>query len=160
MAQDLLIDLSNLDLGSVVLDQEGIRALIRQRYEMEQLNAILWFDRELRLLVGRKDVRSDEFWVRGHIPGRPLFPGALMIEAAAQLSSVGYRLFSPEEDARFVGFGGVDDVKFRRAIAPPATLLLLGKCVELRNRRVIFLTQGVEDGKLAFSATIVGMPIV
>ena len=27
---------------------------------------------------------------RGHIPGRPLFPGVLMIEAAAQLSSYVY----------------------------------------------------------------------
>ncbi|MEK7848050.1 MAG: acyl-CoA dehydrogenase family protein, partial [Chloroflexota bacterium] len=38
-------------------------------------------------VLGYKDVTESEFWVRGHIPGRPLMPGVIQIEAAAQLLS-------------------------------------------------------------------------
>jgi len=33
-------------------------------------------------------VRGDEPFLRGHMPGEPMFPGVLLIEAAAQLSGV------------------------------------------------------------------------
>jgi 3-hydroxymyristoyl/3-hydroxydecanoyl-(acyl carrier protein) dehydratase len=33
-------------------------------------------------------VRGDEPFLRGHFPGQPIFPGVLLIEAAAQLAGV------------------------------------------------------------------------
>ena len=38
--------------------------------------------------IGQYTVRGDEPFLRGHFPGQPLFPGALLIEAAAQLAGV------------------------------------------------------------------------
>jgi 3-hydroxyacyl-[acyl-carrier-protein] dehydratase len=38
--------------------------------------------------VGEYTVRGDEPFLRGHFPGQPLFPGVLLIEAAAQLAGV------------------------------------------------------------------------
>src|ERR1700710_195987 len=87
MPPQLLYALAGIDLDGILSDQEGIRAVNPQRGDMEQLNAIVYGDKEKGHIIGYKDVRADEFWVPGHIPGNPLLPGVLMLEAGAQLAS-------------------------------------------------------------------------
>ena len=87
MPPQLLFDISTIDLNHVAYDQEAIREANPQRGDMEHLNAIVYAEPSLGRVIGYKDVRDDEFWVPGHIPGRPLLPGVIMIEAAAQMAS-------------------------------------------------------------------------
>ena len=82
-----LVDPAAIDTSRVLVDREGIGRCNPQRFEMEQLTAIVHLDLENKLVIGYKDVKPDEFWVRGHMPDYPLMPGVLICEAAAQLSS-------------------------------------------------------------------------
>ncbi|MGQ3686049.1 MAG: 3-hydroxyacyl-ACP dehydratase FabZ family protein [Candidatus Loosdrechtia sp.] len=157
MPQDIFIDVSTLDFNNPIKDINAIRTVIPHRYEMEQLCGILMFDIDQRIIVGYKDVTDKEFWVRGHIPGRPLMPGVMMLEAAAQLCTYYYK--QTTKDDRFLGFGGIDDVKFRGKVVPGDKLILIAKNKELRSRRAVFDTQGVVNGKLVFEGIIIGMVV-
>ncbi len=157
MPPKLLANLDALDLDHVAYDLDAIRETVPQRYEMEQLTAIHHFDRENQVVVGSRDVGLNEWWARGHIPGRPIFPGVLTIEAAAQLATWLHQAVSGER--KFFGFGGVDQVRFRGAITPGDRVILLSKIREIKSRKGLFDCQAVVDGKLVFQALITGMAL-
>src|SRR2546428_6872954 len=146
MPPQLLYDVSGIALDRVLYDQEAIRECNPQRGHMEHLNAIVYAIPELGRIIGFKDVRADEFWVEGHIPGRPLLPGVLMIEAGAQLASFYTKKFIGWKG--FIGFAGVDGVKFRQQVVPPAKLYVLGQKIWERHRRISCQVQGILSGAL------------
>lgn len=157
MPPTLLCDLDEIDLEDVEADPEDIRRMNPQRHEMEQLDGILHYDPDEEVVVGYKDVEENEFWERGHIPGNPLLPGVLMCEAAAQLCSYYYGRNQGAD--QFLGFAGMQDVKFRAPVTPGQKLILIAKNTEMRSRRATFDTQGVVDGRVVFQAEITGMPM-
>ena len=157
MPPKYVFDIASIDLNKVLFDQEEIRACNPQRGDMEMLNAIVHAKPEEGQIIGYKDVRDDEFWVHGHIPGRPLFPGVLMIEAGAQLASFYTRKFLNLDG--FIGFGAVDNVKFRGQVVPGNRLYVVGKKTWYRHRRVGCDIQGLVDGNLVFEAQVTGVQL-
>src|SRR5690242_11769809 len=114
MPPQMLFDIASIDLNQIVYDQEAIREMNPQRGAMEHLNSINYVNGELGRIIGCKNVRDDEFWVDGHIPGRPLLPGVIMIETGAQLAS--FYTKKVMGWTGFIGFGGVEDCKFRQQV--------------------------------------------
>lgn len=141
-------------MNRVLFDQQAIREANPQRGDMEQLHAIVYADAELGRIVGYKDVRDDEFWVAGHIPGRPLFPGVLMIEAGAQLASFYTRKYAGWKG--FIGFGGADEIRFRQPVAPNQRLYLIGQKIWERHHRIACKVQGMVNGNITFESMILG----
>jgi 3-hydroxyacyl-[acyl-carrier-protein] dehydratase len=155
MPPQFLYDISAIDLDKVLYDKSVIREMIPHRGAIEQLDAIVFADEPAGRIIGFKDVRADEFWVDGHIPGRPLMPGVLMLEAAAQLAS--FYLRHEMKWTGFVGFGGVDDAKFRQAVPPGVRLHIILQRIWIRHGRFCCKVQGLVKGALVFDAQITGV---
>ncbi|QDT06052.1 3-hydroxyacyl-[acyl-carrier-protein] dehydratase FabZ [Rubripirellula lacrimiformis] len=159
MSSKFIIDLDLLDVNQPIADIEAIRELNPQRHEMEQLTAILYEDTDKKACAALKKITEDEFWCRGHMPGMPLMPGVIMLEAVAQLSSY----FTQKHDllgADMVGFGGVDDVRFRGLVTPGDDLILMVHLLKSRRGRMcIAAFQGVVNGNLVLEGRLRGIPI-
>ncbi len=151
-----LIDPASVDTSHVLVDREGIARHNPQRFEMVQLTAIVFIDTENKLVVGYKDVARDEFWVRGHMPDYPLLPGVLMCEAAAQLCSFLCGHIKLVKKG-FVGFGGMEEVRFRGQVRPGDRLVLVSKATRLHRRQPMFDTQGFVGNNMVFQAKIIGV---
>ena len=158
MPPPLLFDLSQIDLNAApVFDKEAIARINPQRFEMQQLDGILWYDKERFLILGYKDVTDNEFWVRGHIPGRPLMPAVMMIEAAAQLLS--FFVKQIYQVPGFIGFAGIDSAKFRAPVEPGQRLLLLGHLTKSGSRKYTASIQGIVNDVMVFETQVSGMQV-
>ncbi len=155
MPPPLLIDLEPIDLDAVVATKEQIYAALPQRHEFGLLDGVCHLDANAKQIVTFRDCRSDDWWVRGHVPGRPLLPGVLMLEMAAQTSAYLAKQYGQYDS--FIAFGGIDECKFRDTILPDTRLYILCVGEKLRSRRIVSRTQGFADGRLIFEAKITGL---
>ena len=154
-----LIDIAGHDLSNVHVAPEQLDALLPQCGDMRHLDRVVWMNEAYTQAIGVKEVREDEFWVPGHIPGRPLLPGVIMIEAAAQLSSVLYQYKIGLDNAGFLGFTRVDHCIFRGSVEPGDTLVLLSVEKKFQRRRFSCFAQGLKDGAVVFEVQCTGMRI-
>lgn len=154
------IDPTTIDLSRIVADRAAIRQVNRHRFNMEFVDAVVLILPEQNLIVGYKDVRADEFWVTGHFPGQPIFPGVLMCEAGAQLGSyyaVTQRVIDPE--TAMMVFGGMENVRFRGVVRPGDRLVLASKATRLKKRQSIFGIQGFVGSLMVFHGDVIGVPM-
>jgi len=157
MPSEPLLDFEQLDLSRTVAGRDAILGRIRQRGRFALLDGILHLGGDDGLIVGFKEIRADDWWAADHIPGRPIFPGALMCEAAAQLCSYAYTLRGTVPEGAFLGFGGMDDTRFRGVVEPPSRLLLAARPVRVRSRMFTYSTQGFIERDLVFETSVMGV---
>ena len=134
--KDLIVDPREIDFSNIVADLDEIRRANAQRDAMEQLTAIVFDDADQGICIGYRDTTADEFWCSGHMPGMPLMPGVIMCEAAAQICS----FHSHRHDllgCELIGFGGLDNVRFRGMVRPGDRLTIVSQVTKLRRGRML-----------------------
>jgi 3-hydroxyacyl-[acyl-carrier-protein] dehydratase len=148
----------NYDKPLYNLDE--VRKVNPQRHEMEQLSGVVWVDRQNHGLIGFKDVTDDEFWIKGHMPGFPLMPGVILCEAAAQLASFYAKKFALLGSGDYLGFGGMDEVRFRAPVFPGCRLIICARAKRVKLKmRAEFEFQGFVNDTLVFNGSMIGVPI-
>ena len=134
--KEIIVEFSEFDVNKPIASKEDVAAVIPHRHELALLDGILFDDPENHRAVGYKDVRDDEFWVRGHFPEKALMPGVVMCECAAQLCAY-YAKKSKLLDDCLIGLGGLDEIRFRGPVVPGDKLITMLERIKGRKNMLI-----------------------
>ncbi len=135
-------------MNSPILTAEQIHQLLPHRYPFALVDRIIEYVPQEKA-VGLKNVTFNEPYFPGHIPGKPLMPGVLQIEAMAQVGGT-ILMQIPELEGKFFAFAGIDKVRFRRPVVPGDQLIMTVELLALKRNRIAKMKgKGEVDGQLA-----------
>ncbi len=105
--------------------------------------------------VGVKNVSHNEPFFQGHFPDNNIFPGALLIEALAQMTGIMYA-YSDEEDSRKkIGYlAGVNKIRLYKIIKPGDQIILKAVNVNSWDDIIEAEVSAYVDGKIVAKGTI------
>ena len=150
------IDLATLDYSRPVATKDQIYSLLKQAGRFALLDGVVRFEETERVSIGFKEIRAEDWWAADHIPGRPIFPGVLMIETAAQLGSWDHLMRHPDQRG-FIGFGGLNDTRFRGQVEPGQRLVFVARENRVRSRMFFYGVQGFVQNELVFETEVIGV---
>ena len=99
------------------LDRAEIEAIIPHRAPFIFVDEILEVEYGRRAVGVIHDVAAYSHLLAGHFPGFPVMPGALLVEALAEVGAVA-ALGLPENRGRIAMLTGLDGWRFRRPALP------------------------------------------
>ena len=134
------------------LDRAAIETILPHREPFLMIDEVLELEPGERV-VARKLVRADEWYLRGHFPGRPVMPGVLIVEAMAQTGAVAV-LSEEENRGRIALFAGIDDTRFKRIVEPGDELELECRLEQVRGPIGKGRARATVDGQLAARGTL------
>ncbi len=108
--------------------------------------------------VGVKNVTINEPFFQGHFPGRPVFPGVLLIEAMAQTAgAIVLQHLGDEHAGKLVFFMSIDKARFRKPVVPGDTVRFHVKLTNKRAPVWKYWAEAHVDGKKVAEAEIGAM---
>lgn len=100
------------------LDIAEILDLLPHRYPFLLVDRVLEFE-EHKYLRAVKNVSVNEPFFQGHFPGKPIFPGVLILEAMAQATGIlAFKSVGKLEPGELYYFAGIDEARFKRPVVP------------------------------------------
>jgi len=104
-------------------------------------------------VTGIKNVTINDYFFKGHFPGKPVMPGVLIIEAMAQVGGV--MMLSPEENrGKIAYFLAADNIKFRKTVLPGDQLVLDVTAGKIKSRTGQVYGKALVNGKVVAEADL------
>jgi len=136
-------------------EQFGIETIMKILPHREPF---LFVDKIVRLETGKratgiKNVTINDYFFKGHFPGKPVMPGVLIVEAMAQVGGV--MMLSPEENrGKLAYFLSADNIKFRKTVVPGDQLVLEVEAGKIKSKTGQVHGKALVDGKLVAEADL------
>lgn len=135
------------------LDATEIMKIIPHREPFLFVDRITQLE-EGKRAVGIKNVTINDYFFKGHFPGRPVMPGVLIVEAMAQVGGV-MMLASQENRGKLAFFLSIDNVKFRKPVVPGDQLVLEAEAIKVKSKTGQVRGRALVDGKVVTEADFV-----
>jgi len=132
------------------MDLEQIKRILPHRDPFLFVDRIIAFEPDRRA-VGIKTCSKDDYYFKGHFPGRPIMPGVLILEAMAQIGGILF-LNKKENLGKYAYFITMDHVRFRKAVVPGDQLVIEVEMVRLRSHSGQVHGKAYVNGKVVVEA--------
>lgn len=134
-------------------DIAWIMSVLPHRYPILLVDRVLEIEPQKRI-VAIKNVTINEPIFAGHFPGRPVFPGVLLIEGMAQAGGLLLLQDVPDRSKKLIYFAGIDEAKFRRPVVPGDQIRYELEVLRLRSTFSKLAGRVTVDGQLCAEAVI------
>lgn len=131
---------------------EEILGLLPHRYPFLLVDRVIDYDKG-KFLRAIKNVSVNEPFFQGHFPGKPVFPGVLILEAMAQATGIlAFKSVGQLEPGELYYFAAIDHARFKRPVFPGDQMIL--EVEFIKERRGVARFRGVAkvDGEIACEA--------
>lgn len=135
-----------------VLDIREITKILPHRYPFLLVDRIIELNLEENLIVGIKNVTSNEHFFQGHFPTAPIMPGVLILEALAQAG--GILIHQKSQTDKIALLLSVNNAKFRRPVIPGDVLTLHVQGIHFSSKGGRIQAKALVDKQLAAEAEI------
>ncbi|MFN4984640.1 MAG: bifunctional UDP-3-O-[3-hydroxymyristoyl] N-acetylglucosamine deacetylase/3-hydroxyacyl-ACP dehydratase [Ignavibacteria bacterium] len=140
--------------SSTVFDANAVLKMLPHRYPFLMVDRIVEFSPEASRIVGVKNITFNEPQFMGHFPGRPIFPGVLIMEAMAQTGCLLLISRGIDPEKKLVVFTGMNNVKFRREVVPGDQLVMELEMTRFRFNICQLIGKAYVDGQLVAEAEL------
>lgn len=134
-------------------DIEWILSVLPHRYPILLVDRVLEIEPQKRI-VAIKNVTINEPIFQGHFPGRPVFPGVLLIEGMAQAGGLLLLQDVSDRSKKLIYFAGIEGAKFRRPVVPGDQVRYELEVLRLRSTFSKLAGKVTVDGQLCAEAVI------
>ncbi|MCV2525644.1 MAG: 3-hydroxyacyl-ACP dehydratase FabZ [Candidatus Lightella neohaematopini] len=113
-----------MNINNHSLNIREILKLLPHRFPFLLIDHVLHFERG-KFLRAIKNVSFNEPFFQGHFPGKPIFPGVLILETMAQATGIlAFKSVSKLVPGELYYFAAISSAKFKKPVQPGDQMII------------------------------------